>query len=234
MIVTREGNTAFTAEFESEEELRDEYRSNLSAGGLRLPTSESLPPNTALTVTLRGPGGEAVVKGTVVAQLPDGIALAIEGDTSGVLDRLLTKQPEVINENDQKTAWEQIRGLTQTEKLLLASKADRSERAVLIQDNDPRVLLSVLRNPRLTIEEVARIANSSFLNYQIADVIMKTSQWMGSLDVRLGLIRNAKTPQAFALRILPTLPDSEVRAIARAGTSVTLKQAALRMLQRKP
>lgn len=120
------------------------------------------------------------------------------------------------------------------EKLLLAAKADRAERAVLVQDNDPRVLLSVLRNPRLTVDEVVRIAKSSFLNFQIADVIMKTGQWMSSLDVRLALIHNPKTPQAFGLRILPTLPDSEVRAIARGGTNMALKQAAIRRLQGKP
>jgi hypothetical protein len=60
---------------------------------------------------------------------------------------------------------------------------------------------------------------------------MKTGQWMASLDVRLALIHNAKTPQAFSLRILPTLPDSEIKAIARAGTSMALKQAALRRIQ---
>ncbi len=120
------------------------------------------------------------------------------------------------------------------EKILLAVKADRTERALLLQDNDPRVLLSVLRNPRLTVDEVGRLAKSSFLTYQIADVIMKAGQWMASLDVRIALIHNAKTPQAFALRILPTLPDSEVRAIARAGTNMALKQAALRRLQGKP
>jgi hypothetical protein len=96
------------------------------------------------------------------------------------------------------------------------------------------VLLSVLRNPRLTVDEVVRIAKSSFLNFQIVDVIMKAGQWMASLDVRLALIHNPKTPQAFALRILPTLPDGEVRAIARAGTSMALKQAALRRIQGKP
>jgi hypothetical protein len=117
------------------------------------------------------------------------------------------------------------------EKLLLAVKAERSERAVLLQDNDPRVLLSLLRNPRLTVDEVARLAKSSFLTYQIADVIMKATQWTSSLDVRLALIHNPKTPPAFALRILPTLPDGDVRAIARAGTNMALKQAALRRLQ---
>ena len=56
---------------------------------------------------------------------------------------------------------------------------------------------------------------------------------MGSLDVRLALVHNPKTPPAFALRILPTLPDSDVRSIARAGTSMALKTAALRRLQGK-
>jgi len=133
-------------------------------------------------------------------------------------------------ERSQNT-WDRMRGLSQMEKILLAVKADRTERAFLLQDNDPRVLLSILRNPRLTVDEVARLAKSSFLTYQIAEVIMKTGQWMASLDVRLALIHNAKTPQAFSLRILPTLPDSEIKAIARAGTSMALKQAALRRLQ---
>ena len=62
---------------------------------------------------------------------------------------------------------------------------------------------------------------------------MKTGQWMASQDVRLALIHNPKTPQAFGLRILPTLPDAEVRAIARGGTNMALKQAALRKLQGK-
>jgi hypothetical protein len=110
-------------------------------------------------------------------------------------------------------------------------KADRTERALMLQDNDPRVLLSLLRNPRVAVEEIARVARSPFLTYQVADVIMKSALWMGSLDVRLGLVQNPKTPQAFALRILPTLPDNDVRAIARAGTSMALKQAALRRLQ---
>jgi hypothetical protein len=230
MIVTRTDAGAFTAEFESEAELRDEHRSNLTVGGLRLPTMETAPPNAALTVTLRGPwGADMKVKATVVAQLPDAIAVAIEGDPDAILERLLEKPVE--DQPSQKSTWDRIRGLPHVDKLFLAAKADRAERAVLLQDNDPRVLLSVLRNPRLTVDEVVRVTTSSFLNYQIADVIMNTSQWMANLDVRLGLIRNPKTPQAFSLRILPTLPDSEVRNIARAGTNMALKQAALRRIQ---
>jgi hypothetical protein len=188
-----------------------------------------------------------------VAALPDGLALAVDGNPDEQLARLLAR-PAVAEDElplasvDEETvegaaeetpekrqnSWDRIRALSQMEKILLAVKADRTERALLLQDNDPRVLLSLLRNPRLTIDEVARLARSSFLTYQIAEVLMKTSQWMGNLDVRVGLIHNPKTPPAFGLRILPTLPDSEIRTIARGGTNMALKQAALRRLQGKP
>ena len=240
MNVQRTTPAAFIVEFQSEQELRDEHRINLSFGALLLPTAESVAMDTVLQVTLRGPwGGETGVQARVVAALPNGIALAVEGNPDEVLARLLAAPPaepasdEIQTPEKSQSSWDRVRGLSQMEKILLAVKADRTERALLLQDNDPRVLLSVLRNPRLTVDEVARLAKSSFLNFQIVDVIMKTGQWMANLDVRLGLIHNAKTPQAFALRILPTLPESEVKAIARAGTSMALKQAALRRVQSK-
>ena len=235
MNVTRTASAAFTAEFESEEELREEQRTNLSMGGLRLTTSETVALNATLLVTLRGPwGGESFTRATVVAILPEGIALSIDGNPDEHVARLMARPPDGLAEESiekKQNIWDRVRALSQMEKILLAVKADRTERALLLQDNDPRVLLSILRNPRLTVDEVARLAKSSFLNFQIADVIIKTTQWMSSLDVRLGLIHNAKTPPAYALRILPTLPESEVRSIARAGSNMQLKTAALRQLQ---
>ena len=244
MNVTRTAAVAFTVVFDSEEELREEYRVNLVHGALRLPTAETVALNTTLLVTLRGPwGGEAFARATAVALLPDGIARALDGEPEEQLARLLATAAPVQIEAEaeagddspekRQNTWDRIRGLSQMEKLLLAIKAERSERALLLQDNDPRVLLSLLRNPRLTVDEVARLAKSSFLNFQIADVIVKTTQWMSSMDVRLALIRNPKTPPALALQILPSLPESEVRSIARAGTNMALKQAALRRLQGK-
>jgi hypothetical protein len=251
--VSRLSATEFVAQFETEEELHDEHRTNLTHGALQLLTSESVAPHSPLTVTLRGPGGgQTEVKATVVAALPAGIALAIDGDPEERLRRLLYAETSPPSSHPAaeaaaapqdaaraegrpgESAWDRMRGLSQMEKILLAVKADRTERALLLQDTDPRVLLSLLRNPRLTVDEVVRVTKSPHLTFQVAEVIAKTTQWMASLDVRLGLVNNPKTPVAFALRILPTLPDQEVRAIARGGTSMQLKQAALRKLQGKP
>ena len=237
MKVTRTASAAFTAEFESEEELREEFRTNLMFGALAIPSEDAIAVDTKLLVTLRGPAGaEAFVKASVVGAWEGKVALAVDGDPEELLSRLTPKpepeqEPETEADAKPQNAWDRLRGLSQMEKILLAVKADRSERAILAQDNDPRVLLSLLRNPRLTVDEVVRVAKSSFLTFQIADVIVKASQWMGNLDVRVALIHNPKTPPAFSMRILPTLPEAEIRAIARAGTNMALKTAALRILQ---
>ena len=241
MKVQRNGPDAFTAEFESEEEVRSEHSTNLSFGALRLFTPEKASADAMLRVTLLGPwGAELPVRARVVAPLPDGLALAVEGSLTPdeILAQLLARPEEPASEEAEpplakrENIWDRIRGLSQMEKILLASKADRTERALLLQDNDPRVLLSILRNPRLTVEEVVRLAKSSFLTFQIAEVIMQGAPWMANLDVRRGLIQNPKTPQAFSLRILPSLPEADVRAIAKSGSNAALKQAALRRLQK--
>src|SRR3954469_8451164 len=122
MIVTRTASAAFTVDFETEEELRAEHRANLSMGGVRLVTSEAAALNATLLVTLRGPwGGESFARATVVAILPDGMALAIDGNAEEHFARLLAKtdEPEETPERNHNI-WDRIRALSQMEKLFLA------------------------------------------------------------------------------------------------------------------
>ena len=241
MRTVRTGPLAFTVEFESEEELAAEARANLSAGGLRLPTAEKLAIFSRLSLVLRlDGGGEAAATATVVAPLPGGVALALDGDV-GALVEALRAAPDTPGEEVPEVAaadgapgsvWDRLRSITRMEKLLLAAKADRVERAILAQDSDPQVLYTLLKNPRLTADEVIRISKSPFLTFQTAEAIVKSTQWFSNLEVRVALVHNAKTPPAFAMRILHTLPESEVRAISRgAATSMALKVAALKKLQ---
>lgn len=230
------GPGAFRVEFESEEELRAEERASLGVGGLMLRTAEPLAPDTALALTLRVAGGTEVALGArVVAALPGALALQLEGIPAEIVRALLEPPPQDKEESEDAAGslWEQLRKLTPPQRILLASKADRLARAVLVQDSDPQVLFALLRNPRLSLDEVLRVAKSSFLSFQAAELILKTNPWFANLDVRVALIHNPKLPTPFALRILPTLPDSEVRVISKgAATSMVLKQAALKRLQR--
>ncbi len=234
MRVTRTGRDAFRVELDSEEELRAEHRTNLAVGGLRLPTDEKVAPFTPLSVTLAlAGGGEATVRATVVATPPGALALQVEGNPESLLATLLAAPALEPDEAEpDQSLWDRIRSSTHTERLLLAPKADRSERAVLLQDKEPQILLMLLKNPRLTIDEVARIARSPHLSHQVVEVIAKAGPWLASNDVKVALVRNPKTPVQFALRILPLLPDAEVRSLAKgSATSMALRQAALKRVQ---
>lgn len=235
MRYSRTSNASFTLEFESEEELRGEHAANLVYGGLRLVTDFPPALHSIVDVTLRGPSGaEAPLRATVVAPIAGGVALSFEANPDELLARLLPPLPAEEQAEPEKpgSVVDRLREMPRVQKIIFAAKADRTERAFLVQDRDPQVLTSVLRNPRITIDEVVRVAKSAFLNYQVAELILKTGQFMGSVDVRVALVHNPKTPPQFALRILPTLPEAEVRTIARgAATSMQLKQAALKRLQ---
>lgn len=235
MNVRRTAPRDFEVAFETEGELRTEYAANLTSGGLRLPTSEKIAPFTPVSLTLRLEGhGTATVKAIVVAPLPGALALALEGDPNALLAVLLAHPaaPAELDEKDQSTAWDRVRALSPTERRIYATKAERTERALLAQDNDPQVLYALLKNPRITVDEVVRVARSPFLSYQTVELMTKSSQWMANLDLRVTLIHNPKTPPTFSMRILPTLPESELRVIARgAATSMALKTAALKRLQ---
>ena len=235
MKLSQTGPQAFLLELESEEELRAEERAHLSVGGLFLRPAGPLAPFAKVTVALRLLGrGEKTVAAVVVGSPPGGLALQFEGDPAGVVAALLAKpaaEPEA-SEPETTTLWEKLRGMTPPQKILLAPKADRVTRALLVQESDAQVLFALLKNPRLSIDEVVRVAKSSYLSFQAAELILRTSSWASNLDVRLALIHNPKLSVPFALRILPTLPDHEVRAIAKgAATSMPLRQAAIKRLQ---
>jgi hypothetical protein len=235
MKLSRAAPQAFILEFESEEELRAEDRAHLSVGGLFLRPAGPLAPFAKVTVALRLLGrGEATVAAVVVGSPPGGLALQFEGNPAAVVAALLAKpaaEPET-SEPEATTLWEKLRGMTPPQKILLAPKADRVTRALLVQESDAQVLFALLKNPRLSVDEVVRVAKSSYLSFQAAELILRTSTWASSLDVRLALIHNPRLSVPFALRILATLPDHEVRAIAKgAATSMPLRQAAIKRLQ---
>lgn len=239
--VERSGPLSLLVDFDSEEELQAEQRTNLVVGGLLLHTEEAVPQLAVIEVRLRLPGrGETTVKASVVGTPPGALALQLQGPSGGIL-AALTAAPaapasalgvdETAETADAGTVWDRLRGMTPPQKMLLATKADRATRAVMIQDSDPMVLFALLKNPRLEIDEVVRAAKSSALGFQAAELILKTAQWSGSLEVRVAMIHNPKLPLPLALRILPSLPEAEVRLIAKgAATSAPLKAAALRRL----
>lgn len=225
MKVTEIDSDHFSIEFENEGEFKAEYDNNISAGGLFFQTSSALPEFTPVQLTLKLPEGNQMrVTATVVRSMGTALAVSLEQPPDLIWSTLTANRVE-------QNTWERIRNLSRTEKLWLAPKADRSERQVLLQDSDAQVIFSLLKNPRITAEEVIRIARSPSLSSIAAELIVKTTVWAGNSEIRAALVHNPRTPTPLAIKLLPTLPEPEIRQIAKSGgVSQALKQAALRIV----
>jgi hypothetical protein len=226
-------NEHFVVVFDDDEEFKTEYANNLSAGGLCLPIKCELAPFAPIQLTLKLGVRQITLETTVVRLMDGAFAVAFDTKPDAIYSAL---QKNIVDDNlpaghSETNTWDKVRNLSRVEKLLLAPKADRSERIVLLQDNDAQVLYALLKNPRITTEEVVRIARSSLLAAATADLIAKTTLWAANSEVRSALVHNPRTPTPLALKLLPTLPESEIRQIAKAtAVSQSLRQAALRIV----
>jgi hypothetical protein len=238
--VTRESIEGFTVEFESDEELRHEFEANLSSGGLLLSSTERPTEMSTIQLNLRLTGGGSFATSATVVRLFEGaFAVSIDANPREILSRLTARRdaPPQKDEKEesaggkQTSVWDRVRAMPYAEKIILATKTDRSERAVLIQENDPQILYYLLKNPRITTEEVLRIARMTSISAMVADLIAKTTQWSSNQEIRSALVNNPRTAPSLALKLLGTLSEPEIRQIAKStAVSQPLKQAAVRIL----
>lgn len=112
------------------------------------------------------------------------------------------------------------------QKLILAAKADRATRVLLIRDVDPQC-----KNPKITLDEILEITRLGTLSVAVADLIATSAQWVQSEQVRLNLVQNPKTPTPTALKLLAGLNIRHLQTMAKSwNIKPQIKQAALKLV----
>ena len=100
--------------------------------------------------------------------------------------------PEAVK---RQSPLEELRAMPRPQKLILAAKADRATRVLLIRDVDPQVLFYVCKNPRITLDEILEITKLGTLNAQVADLIATSAQWMQNEQVSSIWSRTRRRPR---------------------------------------
>ncbi|HVR29095.1 MAG TPA: hypothetical protein VMS86_06115 [Thermoanaerobaculia bacterium] len=127
-----------------------------------------------------------------------------------------------------------IKTMNPKQKALLARKASRSERQILLRDHNAEVLGGLLNHPRLEEAEVLEIAKSPHTTGAIMKRVADNSKWMQNADIRVVIVRSPKTPTPLAIKYLSTLPTPELQTLAKMGNAreVLRKEALKIYLQR--
>jgi hypothetical protein len=163
-----------------------------------------------------------------------GIADEIEGgrDPYQVPGEMLI-EPEK-NAPVNKSLYAKIGAMTVGEKLKLALRGNRDARAILIRETNRLIARFVLKNPRISDDEIAMIARNRNIDSEILRDIGVHKLWPRNYQVRHGLVTNPKTPLAIAIHFVSLLNERDLRFLAKSkNVSATVVSQARRLLAQK-
>ena len=129
-----------------------------------------------------------------------------EGDGSAPADTA-AGEPETA-------AIKAISMMSVMEKMKVAMRGTREQRAVLIRDPNRLVAASVLSSPKLTDTEVEQFSRMANVGEEVLRVIGTSRNWTKNYGVIAGLVRNPKTPVAISMTLLQRINDRDVKMLS--------------------
>jgi hypothetical protein len=121
---------------------------------------------------------------------------------------------EGTDEDRHKNALQKIASLNVAQRVALAMKGSREERAILIRDPNKMVAVAVLSSPKMTDSEAESIAKMANVSDEILRIIAFTRAWVKNYSVVLALAKNPKTPVAVSMNLLARLTEKDLRLIS--------------------
>jgi len=120
------------------------------------------------------------------------------------------------------------------EKLKLALSGNKAARDLLIKDSNKVVSMAVLKNPKITEEEVQRLALTKGTNDEMLRHISRNKEWVKSYGIRVGMLTNPKTPLTISLKLLDSVYEKDLHSVAKSkNVPNALASAARRKLEAK-
>jgi len=100
------------------------------------------------------------------------------------------------------------------QRMKLAVKGSREQRAQLIRDSNRLVCAAVLSSPKLSDSEIEAFARQANLSEDVLRVIATNRAWLKNYNVVAALSRNPKTPTALAMGFLQRLNDRDLKQLS--------------------
>jgi hypothetical protein len=234
--------TAIRIEFESVEAFEKEIEQNLRNGGAMAHGAlEAVEGQIRKVVIVHpGDGRELELEGSVVWVGEQGgaraVGLAFVGFDPDMRKRIVEfaavhEEPAPKEKDGSKRVHERLRGLTVAEQIKVAREGEVVERMVLERIYGKGVWEPLLRNPRLTMPEVSRIAHMGNLPVPLVELIVSNGAWLASPMVRRGLLSNPRLGADAIAKVLRAMPQGELKLVPKqTAYTAQVREAARRIL----
>ena len=155
-------------------------------------------------------------------------------DRSAIADKIFgeMRMEDSHVPNERLSVINMIMRMGMKDRVKLAMKGDREARNILIRDPNRIVAQAVVSNPRLTEQEVEKIAGMRTVTEDILRQLAASRQWSRSYQVVHNLAKNPRTPIANVLNILARLQLRDLAALSKnRNVSDAVRRQALRLSQ---
>ena len=118
------------------------------------------------------------------------------------------------------------------DRIKLAMKGDREARGILIRDSNKVVCSAVVKNPRITEQEIENIAAMRTVADEVLRIIALNRTWVRSYIIIHNLARNPRTPIPTAMNILPRIRTKDLQQLSQnRNVSEAVRRQAYRLGQ---
>ena len=130
---------------------------------------------------------------------------------------------------------QRIMKMNMKERIKFAMKGDREARSILIRDPNKVVAQGVINNPRITDQEVEKIAAMRTVPAEVLRLVAMNRTWMRIYGVIHNLARNPRTPLANAMTLLIRIQTRDLKALSgNRNVSEAIRRQAGRILATRP
>ncbi len=114
-----------------------------------------------------------------------------------------------------RSAYRKIVGMNVAQKAVLAMKGGREERMILIRDTNKVVALSVLKNPRISDNDIESISNNRSISDDVLRTIALNREWVKNYPVAVALVRNPRTPPGVSTNFITRLQNRDLKNLIK-------------------
>jgi hypothetical protein len=143
-------------------------------------------------------------------------AVAATSADEPLVDTSAEPVAEVSEATDKPEEQERIllSSLPVIQRMKLAMKGTREQRAVLVRDSNRLVASAVLSSPKLTESEVEAFTKMGNVSEDVLRVIGMNRSWVKNYAVAAGLCRNPKTPPVIAMQLIHRLNERDLKMLS--------------------
>jgi hypothetical protein len=126
----------------------------------------------------------------------------------------LTDLPDAPEAPEGEKETKMLSSLPVLQRMKLAMKGTREQRAALVRDTNRLVAAAVLSSPKLTEAEVEAFTKMGNVSEDVLRTIGMNRSWVKNYGIAAGLCRHPKTPPAISSLLIHRLNERDLKMLS--------------------